>query len=415
MTVRTVLACAFALLVVSSGSLVLINNGTISAAPDGIKDRATFTVRTGAIYPHAAEGGQICAEKIKPDVNRVIVTNATIKKVDIYLGDEGEVQAHISFPTGEVNGQLVLYTNGENLLVNTLATLGICLPPGVPNPLPTTLEAYYLGDQNLETTGLDLSSGGNVPEPSGPSFSQLLNTTNTSREELGLNNSTTSTNTTNSTNVINGTSNNSTVEENANKTTSTPINNSIITPGNETNTTNSTTITETPSETVTPVTTTATPSPNETETNSTATSTPQTIGDTNNTNNQTSPTATPSPTITPTATPTITTTTPTTTNTILDNGTPTATEALESSPNETVDSVTNTGPNTTNSVPNTVDNTTSGTIDRAIDSTTTTTNEVADLITNITNTTTVSDGSDSEGGVLDISGTVDAWSRRKTV
>jgi hypothetical protein len=373
MTVRTVLACAFALLVVSSGSLVLLNNGTVSAAPDGIKDRATFTVRTGAIYPHLAEGGQICAEKIKPGVNRVIVTDATLKDVDIYLGDEGEVQAHISFPTGEVNGQLVLYTNGENLLVNTLATLGICLPPGIPNPIPTTLEAYYLGVQNLETKNLDLSSGGNAPEPSGPSFPQLLNATDTSREELGLNNSTTSTNTTNSTNVINGTSNNSTVEEIVNKTTSTPINNSTITLGNTTNTTtatntsNSTNITETPSETVTPVTTTATPSLNETETNSTATSTPQTTGDTTDSNTQTSPTATPTPTTTPTATPTPTTTpTPTPTTT----PTPTPTTTTPTTPTTTPDDVTPTA--TEVPVADEQTESTATTSDDTVDNTTTT-------------------------------------------
>jgi hypothetical protein len=318
MTTRAALACVLALLVISSGSIVLQNDGIATAAPDEIRDRATFTVRTGAIYPHLSEGGQICAQKIEPNVNRVVVSDATLKDVDIYVGDEGSVETHVSFPEGEVNGELVLYTNGENLLVNTLATLGLCLPPGIPNPIPTTLEAYYLGVENLNTRNLELSSGGNVPEPSGPSLPGLLKATNTSREEIGLNNST---------KIRNG--------------SIVVVNNTTVTPGNATN------ASENASNVFTPIPTTPIP----TETNRTATSTPQTPpnASVNNSSNST-PTATatpPTPTPTPTAIPTPTaTTTPTATATATATQTP-ATTATTTPANETPTATDQSGSNTT--------------------------------------------------------------------
>jgi hypothetical protein len=324
MTVRAALACGLALLVVSSGGIVLLNGGIATAAPDEIDDQETFTVRTGAIYPHLFEGGQICAQKIKPNVNRVVITNATLKDVDIYLGDDGTPQAHLSFPTGEVNGELILYTNGENLLVNTLATLGICLPPGIPNPLPTTLEAYYLGVENLHPKNLKVTSGGTVPEPSGPSLPKLLEATNTSREEIGLNTSTNVTNSTSNNTTVSG--NNTTIRTPTNNTTiGTPTNNTTVTetPTNNTtigtptnNTTigtptNNTTVTETPTNNTTTTNTTNTTEPpsdvatttvtTPTETNSTTTDTPG--NESEATATPVSTTTAPTPTATPTTTP----------------------------------------------------------------------------------------------------------------
>lgn len=187
MTMRAALSCTLALLIISSGSLVLFNPA--AAEPDGIDDGATFTVQTGGIYPHLSAGGQICAEKTSSGANKVTVTNSTLKNVDIYVGKEGGVESHISFPSGEVNGALILYTNGENPLVNTLALLGVCLPPGTPNPIPTTLEAYWLGVSNLQPNNITVTSGGDPPEASGPSLQQVLDTTNTSTKEIGVNNS----------------------------------------------------------------------------------------------------------------------------------------------------------------------------------------------------------------------------------
>lgn len=216
---RTVLVFVVSLLVISSGILVAFNGGVAAAPPEGIEDRATSTVSTGGIYPHLLEGGQICATKLEEDVNRVVVTNATVKDVDIYLGDEnGGVTSHMSVPSGEVNGEMIIYTNGENVLIDTMARLGICLPPGVPNPLPITLEAYYIGTQNLKADNVQLKSGGNPPEASGPTLKQVMKETNTSRSDIGLNNST---------NLTDGTVNNS----------STPANNTTV-PENNTTTPN---------------------------------------------------------------------------------------------------------------------------------------------------------------------------------
>lgn len=221
-TPQAVLACALSLLLITSGSLVFVT--TAQESPDGVDDRETFTVRTGGIYPHLSDGGQICADKIESDVNKVTVTDSTLRDVDIYLGEEGSVESHVSFPSGEVDGDLVLYTNGENPLVNTLATLGICLPPGTPNPLPTTLEAYWLGVDNLQTEGIEITSGGEAPSVGGPELSDVLEETNTSREDLGINNSTETNNTTDATptnDTINDTTATPTNDTTANDTTAT--------------------------------------------------------------------------------------------------------------------------------------------------------------------------------------------------
>lgn len=332
MTRRIALTCVLALLVVSSSGVVLLNGGIATAAPDEIEDRETFTVSTGAIYPHLLEGGQICAEKIKPNVNRVVITDATLKDVDIYVGDDGSVKTHISFPTGEVNGELILYTNGENFLVNTLATLGICLPPGVPNPFPTTLEAYYLGAENLNAKNLELSSGGNVPEPSGPSLSKVLNATNTSREEIGLNKSA---------NITNIMSNSTT----SNETIVTPVNN---TTGNGT-VANNTTVAPNATNVVTPIIT----SPTGTNNTTSTPQTPRNTSEGNSSNSTATPTPTPTeaptPTATPPPTPTTTETPTTETTTTTATPTPTTTE----SPTSTTTTSTPTATPTTTESPTT--------------------------------------------------------------
>lgn len=232
-TRQAAFACAFSLLLVTSGVFVFVT--TAQESPDGVDDRETFTVRTGGIYPDLLAGGQICAEKIESDVNKVTVTNSTLKDVDIYLGEEGNVESHISFPSGEVNGKLVLYTNGENPLVNTLATLGICLPPGMPNPLPTTLKAYWLGVDNLQPEDIQITSGGDAPSVSGPGLSELLTETNTSRADLGINNSSDTNNST-----VNETANATPTNGTANATT--PVNDTV----NNTTQTNETANTTTP-------------------------------------------------------------------------------------------------------------------------------------------------------------------------
>lgn len=256
-TTRAVLVFVFSMLVVSSGVLVAFNGGVAAAPPEGINDRATTTVSTGGIYPHLLEGGQICATKLEADVNRVIVTNATVKNVDIYLGDEdGGVSSHMSVPSGEIEGEMIIYTNGENVLIDTMARLGICLPPGVPNPIPTTLEAYYIGTQNLEADNVELTTGGDPPEASGPSLKQVMEETNTSRSDVGLNNSTnltdgsvntSSTSANNTTTPANNTTtpaNNTTTPNNQTENNSLHANNSSTPTNNSTSTNNSTTNTQ---------------------------------------------------------------------------------------------------------------------------------------------------------------------------
>ncbi len=180
------------MLVVSAGFAV-VSSGQES--PPGVDDRVTYTITTGGIYPDSSllgdTSGHICAEKLSEDVNRVKIDDARLEDVDIYVGQEGSIQSHIQFDSAEVNRNLVLYTNGESALVDTLAELGdlgggeLCLPEGIPNPIPTTLEVYWLGVYNLNPENLQISSSGTIPDNlPDPTLDEVLNETNATEDDL---------------------------------------------------------------------------------------------------------------------------------------------------------------------------------------------------------------------------------------
>ena len=145
-----------------------------SEPPEETADGATFTVSTQSIDLHQSEGGTICAQKLAPDVNEVTITHATMNGVELYLGNEEEPKK-VSSPTAKVD-EIVLYTNGENQLVNLLATTGACIP--LDQPQQTVLEVYYQEAGQLQMDQFQFETGGTSPPPEPGGFTvpeSLLN------------------------------------------------------------------------------------------------------------------------------------------------------------------------------------------------------------------------------------------------
>ncbi|MFB6172615.1 MAG: PKD domain-containing protein [Haloarculaceae archaeon] len=150
-----------AVLVVVSSPVAV--TGVTATAPKETDDGATYTISTQSIDLHP--GGTICAKKVAPDVNRVTVTDATMRGVDLYLGD-GDRPKHVSAPSADVD-QIVLYTNGNNTLVDLLAVAGACVPTD--QPQQTVLQVYYSKSDTLALNGFQMNSTttDRVPEPGG--------------------------------------------------------------------------------------------------------------------------------------------------------------------------------------------------------------------------------------------------------
>lgn len=171
-----------------------------SEPPEETEDGATFTVSTQSIDLHQSEGGTICAKKMAPDVNEVTITHATMNGVEMWLGNEEEPKK-VTTPTAEVD-EIVLYTNGENQLVNLLATTGACIP--LDQPQQTVLEVYYQEAGTLQMDQFQFVTGGTSPppEPGGLTVpSSLLN--NSSSTDGPVSNTTDALNGT--TDALNGT------------------------------------------------------------------------------------------------------------------------------------------------------------------------------------------------------------------
>lgn len=180
---RRTLAVALALAVVV-GSLAGATRVGTGAAPPEIDDRETFTIHTESIQMQ--QGGQICAESLQDDVNKVTIRNANLRGTTMYYNGQS-VDKVISLPSSDLDGELVLYTNGENSLVNTLAQLGMCIP--VDQPLPVTLEVYYLSAESLNVDNMEIAVGhgiaDNPPEPGGLALSEFLGNVSLSQADNG--------------------------------------------------------------------------------------------------------------------------------------------------------------------------------------------------------------------------------------
>lgn len=169
---RRHLQFAVALLVVASVAVVALTSGPTAArgslsaspTPPEIADRDTFTVQIGSISP--ASSGRICANLITSDVNEVVVSD--VELTDVTIWHEGDLATRVDISSA-VTDRTVLYSNGENDLVTTLATLNGCI--GIPQPKPITLEVYYMDTSSLDASGLRIQSGPGVadavPEPQG--------------------------------------------------------------------------------------------------------------------------------------------------------------------------------------------------------------------------------------------------------
>lgn len=168
---RTLLVAV--LVVVSAGAVAAVPASGASS-PQATQDGAVFTVQTGSIQ--VEPGGRICAQRVDADTNKVVLHDVTLTDVTIYQGAEN-VQQRTEIASADVEGKMVLYTNGENGKVDTLAKTGQCITM---NQADTVVEATYVTSNAMETGNTSIVGGSDVaddaPEPGGfelpPRFNQ---------------------------------------------------------------------------------------------------------------------------------------------------------------------------------------------------------------------------------------------------
>lgn len=168
------LAVAVALLVVG-GSLAA---GTVSASNDSVDDGATFTVETGKIL--LQEDGRICAEKEGRGLNKVTIYDARLVDVTLYQNNSGDNDVRLEMNESRVD-EMVIWSNGENARVNTLALTGGCIR--LDQPTRTVLEATRLESVTYRTEEMEIITGRNAasgaPEPGGLRLGGLRNNSST--------------------------------------------------------------------------------------------------------------------------------------------------------------------------------------------------------------------------------------------
>lgn len=131
-------------------------------ADDGPKTDAVFTIDTGAI--ETGPDGRICAERVGPQTNRILLEDVRLEDVTIYLSGNG-VLNRIDLPRSTVD-RMVIYSNGENPTVSALALTGLCI--GL-DQRDVVLESYRVEAQTLDTSDMTFVAAveANPPEPGG--------------------------------------------------------------------------------------------------------------------------------------------------------------------------------------------------------------------------------------------------------
>ncbi|MFB6163742.1 MAG: hypothetical protein ABEJ31_01140 [Haloarculaceae archaeon] len=157
-----------------------------TAPPSGPATSDTFTVATDQIL--LGDGGEICAEKVGPYRNKLTIHNAELKGITMYLAASSSgVDKRISIPSANLTGDLVLYTNGENDLVNVLATAHTCVSLDQTNQ--TVVQVYSMNYDALDSTGMTMAAGkhvaDDVPSPGGLSLPSMGDGSNDSSDGSG--------------------------------------------------------------------------------------------------------------------------------------------------------------------------------------------------------------------------------------
>lgn len=147
-----------ALLVVASAGVWTAVPASGASSGEKTADGATFTVETGSI--HVEPGGRICAKVVDGNTNEVILEDVNLTDVTVYLTADS-VQQRTDISSADVEERMVLYTNGENQKVDTLATSGRCITTDQKN---VVLDSYHVESSNLSTTDTQIVVGEDVAE-----------------------------------------------------------------------------------------------------------------------------------------------------------------------------------------------------------------------------------------------------------
>lgn len=131
-------------------------NGS-STVPQEVQDRETFTFEAGGI--EVEPGGRICAEKVETDINRVIIEDVMIHDATVYQTAD-RVQQRTEMSTVRVD-RLVLYTNGRNEKVDTLAASDQCITLDQEH---IVVEGYYAQGNKLRAENTEIVGGADVAE-----------------------------------------------------------------------------------------------------------------------------------------------------------------------------------------------------------------------------------------------------------
>lgn len=133
----------------------------IATVPVGAQSGSeeTYVHEVDAIRTHS--DGQICAEKLAPDVNRITVGNSTHFNTSIYHHNTNR-DIYINIPKFNSLSKIVLYTDGSNPVVNALATLGECTPPGMDVECTIVVNEYNISLGMETPKGIEVTAGPNI-------------------------------------------------------------------------------------------------------------------------------------------------------------------------------------------------------------------------------------------------------------
>lgn len=162
--------------------ITMASVGFVSAGHDPVNPDETYIHVIGSITTH--DNGQICIEDMGENLNKITVTQATVRNTTFYHYRTGnDVRIHVPELYSD---KIVVYSNGENSLVNSLT--GVCTTLDVTDTL--VVAEYYLTLSLEMPQGVEIVSGPNVADnpPAPGSGGASLSATS---DSLGLSQTTT--------------------------------------------------------------------------------------------------------------------------------------------------------------------------------------------------------------------------------
>lgn len=146
-----------AIVVVLGIGITVAAAGFVSAGHEPVEPDQTYIHVIGSITTH--DNGQICIEDMGENLNKITVTQATVRNTTFYHYRQGDKDVRIHVPELH-SDEIVVYSNGENSLVNTLT--GMCTTVDVTDSL--VLAEYYLTISLNMPQGVEIVSGPHVAD-----------------------------------------------------------------------------------------------------------------------------------------------------------------------------------------------------------------------------------------------------------